>query len=81
MGRLAYVKADERLRCLYAWCGDQVASPHEARLPHRQGDDLRDGAHESETLLGSKLQLTQAMLAVSAVVSVAQCVTTATSAL
>ena len=36
---------------------------------------------ESETLLGSKLQLTQAMRAASAVVGVAQSVTTAALAL
>ena len=36
---------------------------------------------ESETLLGSKPQLTQAMRAASAVVGVAQSATTATSAL
>ena len=77
------MKAGLWLRCLYAWCGDQVACPLDpqlARVEVMTFETVRMRT-ESQMLLGSQPQLTRVMRAVIAVADLAQSATTATMSL
>ena len=75
------MKAGLRLRCLYASLGCQVAG--RKRIDQRAGKvmsfETARMRKESETLLCSELQLTQAMESIIAVVGVGQSLTAAMS--